>query len=106
LRILAVVLCAALATAAVFAGTPDEARADLPGAPDRTPTTTASSDELSAPPSADAQSPQPGTDEEAVEYARREAGSPEVQEFSGGFVIFLLTVVVLILLIVLLARAI
>ena len=47
---------------------------------------------------------QPGTIDEERDYARREAESPQVQEFAGGFVIFLLTVVVLVLLIVYLSR--
>jgi hypothetical protein len=49
-------------------------------------------------------SPRPGTDEEADEYARREAASPKVQKFVGGFIVFLLVVTVLVLLIILLAK--
>lgn len=48
--------------------------------------------------------PVPGTEEEERSYAQREAASPAVQEFSGGFVVALLFIVALVLVIILLAR--
>ncbi len=95
MRILATALCAALAAGAFLtAGIPlcraGETKAavvlrDAPGA----------RDDVAA---------QPGTEEEERAYAQREADSPEVQRFEGGFLIELLLVAVLVLVIILLAR--
>ena len=104
MRFLAVVPGLVLATAALVAASAAPVRADVPTAAERTSTAPAPRDVLVPPAEADARSPRPGTVEEADDYARREAESPEVREFVGGFIIFLLVVTVLILLIILLAR--
>jgi hypothetical protein len=101
MRFSAVVLGLVLAATSLVVAPTTEVRADVP-------TTTSggaavSRDALPAQPAPDA-APRAGTDDEADDYARREAESPEVQEFVGGFIIFLLVVTVLVLLIILLAK--
>ena len=106
MRFLAVVPGLVLATAALVAASAAPVRADVPTAAERTSTAPAPRDVLVPPAEADARSPRPGTVEEADDYARREAESPQVQKFAGGFVVFLLVVTILIIVIILLARAI
>jgi len=101
MRFLSVVLGLVLAATSLVVASATQVRADVP-------TTTArgvavSRDVLPAQPAPDA-APQAGTDDESDDYARREAESPEVQKFPGGFIIFLLVVAVLVLLIIFLSR--
>jgi len=71
---------------------------------DRVPAATDTGRTLPAEPATDARLPQPATAEEESVYERREAESPKVREYSGGFIIFLLVVVVLVLLILILSK--
>jgi cobalamin biosynthesis Mg chelatase CobN len=103
-RNLAVVLGAVLALASVVAATTPLAMADAPARPAATASATRARDAPTVAAPTDPTAPRSGTVEEADEYARREAASPEAQEFEGGFIVFLLVVTVLVLLIVLLAR--
>ncbi len=97
MRFLATAFGTVLAAGALLAAGVQESRADE---------TRAAAAVRVAPAPDGTDAPKPGTEEEERNYARREAESPQVQEFSGGFVIALLTIVVLVLLIVLLAKSI
>jgi hypothetical protein len=90
-----VVLPAALAAGLLVAADVTPCRAD-------TPIVVVSSAASPAPDTALA--PRPGTDEEERAYARREAESPDAQEFAGGQVIELLLLVVIVLVIILLVK--
>jgi len=94
-RILATVLTAALAAGALVSDV-SVCRADAPR-----PAAVALS---AGAPSGDALAARPGTEDEEAAYARREAESPDVQDYAGGFIVFLLVVVALVLIIILLAR--
>jgi hypothetical protein len=95
---------AVLAAAALLGTAPTGARADMPISADRLPAATAAGGTLRAEPATDVRLPRPGTEDEQSAYARREAESPEVQQYAGGFIIFLLVVAALILLIIVLAK--
>jgi hypothetical protein len=95
-----------LASAALFAASAEPALADVPTGAGRSSSSSVQRDVPVPSAEPDSRAPLPGTAEEADDYARREAESPEVQKFAGGFIIFLLVVAVLILVIILLARAI
>jgi hypothetical protein len=97
-------LAVVLAAASLFAPAASEARADLPATAERTPAATSLVDAPPAEPANDTRLPQPGTEEEQRDYERREAESPEVEQYAGGFVIFVLVVVALVLLILILAN--
>jgi len=98
------VRCLVLASAALFAATAEPARADVPSAASRPTSSSVQRDVPVLPAEPESRAPRPGTAEEADDYARREAESPEVQKFAGGFVVFLLVVAALILIIIILAR--
>jgi hypothetical protein len=98
MRWLTAMLVVVLAAGALLVAGAPEVLADASGASDPT-----------AVLSADAGGPAgavPGSDAEATEYARREAASPEVQEFVGGHgtLFGLLVFVALVLLIIWLAK--
>lgn len=97
MKILTAVLGCVLGAGLLFMAGPAAARSDSPVSPVS----------LAAP--AEVQSPvstQPGTHAEAQEYERREAESPQVQDFAGGDVVIGvsvgLVVIILIVLIVIL----
>ncbi len=95
MRILATTLSAVLAAGVLLAPGAAESRADATVRPAA----------ASVAPAIDGALPTaPGAEDDDAAYARREAESPEVQDFSGGFVIELLVVAVLVLLIVVLAK--
>jgi DMSO/TMAO reductase YedYZ molybdopterin-dependent catalytic subunit len=104
MRFLATMLGVVLAAGALFGAAPTEARADLPMSADRVAAATDPSRTLPAEPATDARLPQPATEEEESVYERREAESPQVREYAGGFIIFLLVVVALVLVIIILAK--
>jgi len=97
-RFLATVVGSVLAAGAIFGPGAVDVRAEAPR--EEKPV-------LAVPAPAERPAPLPGTAEEARDYERREAESPEVQEFVGGgwdFVIGLLVIAALVLVIILLAR--
>jgi hypothetical protein len=100
MRSLAVVLGLFVAAAALVAAPTTEVRADAPIAAARREARGSRDVRRPAPVAA----PRAGTEEEADEYARRESESPEVQNFAGGEIVFLLVVVALVLLIIVLAK--
>jgi hypothetical protein len=91
MKILAAVLGCILGAGALLLAMPEAALAGGRPVP-----------ECSVAPAADVPAPpiQPGTTEEEREYGRREADSPEVQEFQGGGVVGLVVLVLLVVLIV------
>lgn len=56
----------------------------------------------SAPDARLADAPRPGTDDEESAYARREAQSPDVQEFTGGGIIEIVLIALVVVVIIVL----
>ena len=58
--------------------------------------------DVSAPDARLADAPQPGTEDEESAYARREAQSPDVQEFTGGGIIEIVLIALVVVVIIVL----